>query len=154
MKFTISLKIDQKIQSKSSLINNLSQELTIFFKNKNYGKDIMEIVIGFNCVKPPIGYEHLFKLKKPFYLDFKIIKNIHTGEPIELEKYYFYEIKIDNNHYDKLIVLSDEEIKKIIAHEILNSLSNLDNLPKKIKDFNREQFKKDLESYFKERELI
>ena len=56
--------------------------------------------------------------------------------------------------YDKFVTGTVEESEKILATEISNSLSNLDLLPKKIKDFDKERFRADMQQFFKEQKLL
>ena len=148
MKVRTSLRIDSDAQHKIDLINSLTDSLEKYFTPKNYGSDIEDILIGLTCVFVSEGYEHLFKIYPPKYVDFKVIKNKYTGESIELKKYFNYSLKLSNKIYEEFISATDEESKKILANEILNSFSNLDSLPKKVKDFDKERFKKDVETFF------
>ena len=47
-----------------------------------------------------------------------------------------------------------KESKRIVAVEILKSLDNLDIIPKKVKDFDKERFKADMYNFFKENNLV
>lgn len=147
MKFKINLTINEEANKKTSLIHSFSESLKGYFVNKDYGASIEDILIGLTCVNIPQGFEHLFKQHKPFYVDFKVIKNKHTGESIELKKHFHYSVKFNNEEYDEFVNASDEESKKILSKLLLDSLSNFDVLPKKIKDFDKERFKTDLESF-------
>jgi hypothetical protein len=154
MKFSIVVKTDQLFLSASNLIDNLSQELSLFLKEREYGSDIKEILVGCNIGYVPKGYEHLFKVKKPFYVDNKTIINKYTGESILLDKYYFYDFKISDVGLDEIVSVSDVEKNKIIVRELLKSFELMNNLPKKIKDFDLARFRTDLEDYFKDKGFI
>ena len=41
---------------------------------------------------------------------------------------------------------TDDESEKVLASEIVKSLSNLDKLPKTIRDFNKDKFKLDIQN--------
>lgn len=134
--------------TKSNVITELSDDMKDYFKNKNYGSDIKEVAIGIICVSQ--GFDQFFKIKKPRYTKDK--KNIKSeGFEYEIEKCFEYSIKLD---FEKFQNSSEEECKKIVAKEILLSLDSLDSIKKKIKDFDWDQFKKDLENFFKEKNLI
>lgn len=154
MKFSIVQKIDQRFLSLTTFINSLSNEISFFLSEKDYGSHVKEIVVGLNCVQPPQGYEHLFKLKKPFYVDNKSIINKYTGEVILLEKYFFYDFKVSDILLAKFETVSDFEKNKIIVKELIESFDLINNLPKKVKDFDLAKFKNDLEDYLKERNFI
>ncbi|NJM78593.1 MAG: hypothetical protein HC854_01280 [Flavobacterium sp.] len=144
MKFKISLTIDEEANNKVGLINSFSKSLEDYFIVKNYGSSIDEILIGLTCVNIPVGFEHLFKIYKPLYVDYKTITNQHTGEQIELKKYFNYSIRLNKESYNEFVNRSDDDGKKILSQLFVDSLSNLDALPKKVKDFNKEKFKNDI----------
>ncbi|RMZ59697.1 hypothetical protein D1632_08720 [Chryseobacterium nematophagum] len=74
--------------------------------------------------------------------------------PLETVKQYSYDIKFDNELYDDFVSSSDEESKKLLVRKILESFEHLDKLPKKVKDFDKEKFKSDVEQFFKEHDII
>lgn len=154
MKFAISIRIDQRANDKSRIVVSISEELKAFFRDKFYGEDIQDYSIGFTCVLPPEGFEHLFKKKKPAYVDDKTTKNRFTGEPHRMFKLFLDSIDLDSTEYADFVDSSDEESKKILAKKILESLENLDKLPKKVKDFDKERFKQDMEEFFRAQNLL
>jgi hypothetical protein len=155
MKFSITLEIDKDAEHKSNLINTLSEEMNLFFVDKHFGNDILNYYIGCICVKTLPGYEKWYRVRKPKYNELEIIKNIFLdGNDTEIRNSFSNDIKIDDEEYDDFITVSDEESKKILAKKIIESLENLDKLPKKVKDFDKERFMDDLKSFFEEQELI
>lgn len=149
MKFGISLRIDENAHKKSSIINSLANSLKDYFLTKDYGTSIEDILIGLTCVNVPEGYEHLFKPIKPFYVDYKVIRNKHTGEPIELKKHFYFSLNFNNEEYEEFTNTSDENSIQILSELLIRSLSNLDSLPKKVKDFDKLKFKSDLEYFLR-----
>lgn len=154
MKVVLALTLDKDAQTKSRLINNLFVDLNAFVKNKDYGSGILEYLVICQIVNPPVGFEHLHKDFKPKFIEHKSLTNRITGEPLVIEKQFSYSIKINGEKFDEFIESTDEESEKLLAIEFLNSLSYLDMLPKKIKDFDKEKFKSDMEQFFKEQKII
>ncbi|WP_333889144.1 hypothetical protein [Sphingobacterium siyangense] len=154
MKFAITQEVDNRAYNKSFLVQDLSNSIQNHVQNINYGQDVETFYIGFVAVKTKIGYEHFFKERKPRYVDYKVTKDRLTGLPLETIKQYSYDIKFDNELYDEFVNSSDEESKKILAREILVSFKHLDKLPKKIRDFDKEKLKADVEQFFKKQDLI
>lgn len=154
MKFAIVQYLDTKSEKKSHLIQDISNDIQEILKEKNYGDDIETFLIGFLGVKTKIGYEDWYKEKKPKYVDYKQTKNRFTGEMMEIIKEYGYDIKFDNELYDEFVNGTDEESKNLLARKILESFAHFDKLPKKIKDFDKEKFKVDVEEFFKEQKII
>ncbi|AZA89070.1 hypothetical protein EG349_19790 (plasmid) [Chryseobacterium shandongense] len=133
---------------KKYIITELSDDLEEYFKVKNYGNDLKSIVVGIVCVSP--NFEKFFKIKKPIYTKGK--KEISDEDfTYTIEDNLEYNLKLNFSEFQSL---SEEEARKIIAKEILLSLDNLDSVKKKIRDFDWEQFKQDLENYLKKRNLI
>lgn len=150
MNFGISQEIDVEAQEKSSVIIFLSGKLKGYLSDRDYGQDVQNIFIGCICVKPREGYEEWFKIRKPKYKEIEKIKLLDNSIK-EFKGAFSYDIKLN---FDVFVKNTDVENKKMLATEILNSLSNLDALPKKIKDFDKERFKEDIEQFFKSEKLI
>jgi hypothetical protein len=154
MKFTLALTLDKNVQFKYSSIIDLFKDIDKFVQSKNYGNELLECLIICKIINPPNGYEHLFKDFKPKFIELKSVTNKLTGETLLIERQFSYSIKISGELFTKFLCGTEKESKKIIAKEILNSLLNLDLLPKKVKDFNKETFKSDMDFFFKEQNLI
>lgn len=154
MEFAVSLTIDNKAERKSVIIENFFKEINFFVKSKEYGEGINQYLIILYVINPPVGYEHLHKDFKPKFVEYKSLTNNLTGEPFIIEKQFSYSLKINGENFEEFVSVADEQSKKLLAKEILNSLYNLDALPKKVKDFDKERFKADLKQFFKEQDLI
>ena len=61
-----------------------------------------------------------------------------------MHKLFINEFNFNADEYEEFISVSDEESKKILENKIIESLENLDKLPKKVKDFDKKTFKNDL----------
>ena len=150
MNFGISQEIDVDAQEKSSLIIFLSDTLKEYLSKRDYGQDVQNIFIGCICVKPREGFEEWFKIRKPKYKEIEKIKLLDNSIK-EFKGTFSYDIKLN---FDEFVSATETESRRILAQEILNSLSNLDALPKKVKDFDKEKFKSDIEQLFKEHDLV
>ena len=140
MEFGLTLEIDSKAYKKANLINDLSEELEKYFKNKNYGNDIEEYLIGVICIKTKEGFEDWYKKRKPRY--------------VAKGKSYTYDIKFDDESYDRFVEGSDHKSTRMLVKEIKDSLTNLDKLSKKVRDFEKDRFISDLMKYFHDAGLI
>jgi len=160
MKFNISLRLfdislSELIRKNTeSIINELSNNLNAYIAKRDYGKGILEYDVIIYVINMPNGYEHLYKDFNPKYIESKLFTNKHTGEVFEINKHFSYSVKIEGEKFEWFLSEIDEGRKKILAQEILNSLSNLDKLPKKVKEFDKERFKEDIEQFFKSEKLI
>lgn len=137
-----------EIDKETDFITPYSDELKDYFDNKNYGDDVKHITINTICVSE--NFEPFFKPKRPKYIrDKKLIENY--GFKYEIEKRLIYDVKIDFHEFKN----AGDEIsrKRILSREILTSLDSdaLKPMRKKLKDFDWEGFKRDLEVYFKEK---
>ncbi|MFV0530969.1 MAG: Imm44 family immunity protein [Flavobacteriales bacterium] len=146
MNFGITQEIDVEAQEKSSVIIFLSDTLKDYLSKRDYGQDVQNIFIGCICVKPREGYQEWFKIRKPKYKEIEKIKLLDNSIK-EFKGAFSYDIKLN---FDVFVKNTDVENKKLLATEILNSLSNLEALPKKVKDFDKERFKTDMEAFFKD----
>lgn len=150
MKFNITQEIDIEASKKSNLITFLSESLGIFLFDADYGSDIQYFFIGCICVMTRPSYEDWFKIRKPRYQTINKIKLL-DGSLKEQKGVFTYDIKLN---FDDFVFASDKDSNRILALEILKSLSNLDALPKKVKDFDKTRFKSDIEQFFKDNDLL
>ncbi len=146
MDFAITIRSDLGKGSKSDILNDLYKNIVNYFKDKDYGTGIQHFYIGCILVKTPPGYEYFFEVRKPRYQELSKVK-MPDNSIEELPGTYIYGIKPD---YDLFVNATEEDSKKILFDEILASLSHLDKLPKRVKDFDKEQFKKDVTAFFEQ----
>ena len=69
--------------------------------------------------------------------------------PIVINKTLEIEIKLD---YGQVLVAEDEELKRIVASEVLNTFQNL-KVPKKVTDFDKDRFVADIDRLFHQKFL-
>jgi hypothetical protein len=132
---------------KTNLIINLSNKLSEYFLDKDYGGDVKVILIRIICVAPE--FDWFSTIRKPRYKFYG--KHIRDGVEIIEDRLFSFSLKID---YENFKNQSDEQNEQMLASEILESLSNLDSLPKKVKDFDKVQFKEDMKIFFDEQRLL
>lgn len=145
--------LDEEMSIKLPVIKEFSTFIAKFLSDKDYGNGLKSLRLIFILIKTKKGYEAWFKTRKPKFTEHKILETF-SGKKIEIDKEFVIESRIDNESYDNFLKATETESRKILAHEILNSLSNLDVLPKKVKDFDKERFKADMEAFFKDQKLI
>ncbi len=147
MKFALTIEVSVGVEDKTRLIVDLSNKLTEYFANRNYGNDVIRILIGMICVAPE--FEWFSTIRKPRYKFYRKYKR--DGIELIEDRDFTFDLKLD---YESFKNQSDEENNKMLTSEILKSLSNLDKLPKKVKNFDKEKFKNDVEDFFKEQNLL
>ena len=145
MEFGLALNTSTLETTKVNAIIDLSNMLRDYLSKRSYGGSIDYLAIGIVIVEPE--YESFFKMKRPkYYSDKKSITL--DGITVELEKTLEYSVKIN---YNKFVQATYP--REIVALEILLSLDEL-KLPGKVKDFDKERFKNDLEFFFTESGVI
>ncbi len=144
MNFDISLTIDDGGKHKTGILHDLSIEMGNFLRERDYGQSIQSYVIGLTCVLVPTGYQTLFKQKKPVYVKDKVKSNRFTTEDIRLHKIFIDDIVLTPSEYEDFVSGTNSESLKIVAKRILNTMSNLDMLLKKVNDFDKDAFKQDM----------
>jgi hypothetical protein len=148
MKFAIVVEASEGVADKTQLIHILSNKLSDYFLDKDYGNDVREIFIKIISVAPE--FEWFSTIRKPKYTSYRKYINRDGIEIIE-DKSFSFDLKLDFEDFKNQ---SDDENRKMLASEIIKSLSNLDSLPKKVKDFDKERFKEDMKSFFDEQKLL
>ena len=146
MKFNLSLIMDAGSKHKSDLVIDLQKKILFFFEGRSYGSDLESYIIGFTSVLTPPGFEHLFKAKKPLYVRDKTTKNRFTGEMQRMVKLFLDDIVLTSDEYEGFVSGNDYDSIELLKTRILESLSNLDKLPKAVKDFDKEKFKMDMKA--------
>lgn len=131
-------------EDKTNLIIGLSHKLSEYFSAKHYGDDLVQIYIRIICVSREFDWFSTERMPK--YVSYRKYVNRDGIEIIE-DRVLSFSKKID---YESFKNQSDDENKKMLASAILDSLSNLDALPKKVKDFDKERFKEDVKAFFDE----
>ena len=137
-----------EIKKETRFLIDFSNDMEKSFIEKEYGNDLIEIVIGIICVSQ--FFEHFFKPKSPKYTKEK--KHVKSeGFEYEVEKCLEYSIKLD---FETFKNFSEIEAKKYLALEILKSLEIIETMKTKIKDFDFANFKEDLKKYFQGKGFI
>jgi len=140
------LTIDDEARPKTDLIDLMFNRISRFVKNNNYGNGVRELLISVQIINPPEGYEHMYRDIKPRFIKNRVITNKLTGEKIHIDRQFHYGIKIEGKLFSTFARETDDESEKVLASEIVKSLSNLDKLPKTIRDFNKDKFKLDIQN--------
>lgn len=133
-----------EVTKHSAVINSMKNDLDSVIKGKNYGEDISELHIGIVSVSPQ--FAQFFKPRSPKYT--KGPKS-YTKEDVHYKLYnsFEYDVRLD---FDAFKNATEQEAQKMIAQGILSSFDVFN----KFKNFNRDEFKSDLESLFKSKGLI
>ncbi|KMQ59544.1 hypothetical protein ACM46_20930 [Chryseobacterium angstadtii] len=150
MNVYISLTIDSQGKHKSNLVANISSKMKEFFDSKNYGNDLLNYGIGLNCVNPPKGFEKFSKRQSPKYIFDKTTINKYTGQNHRMYKLFLDDITLTQDEYEKFLSLSDKDSLDIVRNKITDLLENLDKLPKKVKDFDKDRFKLDMKFFLEQ----
>jgi hypothetical protein len=147
MRFALTVEASEGVADKTTLIQELSNKLSDYFSDKDYGNDVIRILIGVICVAPE--FEWFSKIRKPRYKFYR--KYIRDSIEIIEDRVFTFDLKIDYEDFENQ---TNDENRKMLALEILKSLSNLNSLPKKVKDFDKKRFKGDVIAFFDEQKLL
>ena len=141
MKFGIS-QYSNLSKEQNSWINGFSNELKLFFENKDYGVDLKELYIGLITVKAE--FDQFFKKRRPRY---RPGEKSSVVDGIAIPTINCAEIDIKIN-YTEIYNLEKEEIIDLVSESILNEIDSLTRLSK-LKQFDYLTFKSDLDKYLK-----
>ncbi len=146
--------MDSRAGGKSRILTNLSTNMNTFFKDKDYGADLQNYTLGFTSVLAPEGYGHFFEKKKPLYVSDRITKNRFTGERHHMYRLFIDSILIEPHEYEDFVTGTDHNSLQIVKAKIVESLSNLNRFPKKVKDFDKERFRIDMRNLLEQTDDI
>jgi hypothetical protein len=113
----------EELEGLPGTLESLLEEINIFFKDKEYSKEINEIYYGIVCVNPQ--FDSFFKPKKMYFSESK--------------KYIQLEFKLSF----EILNLSQKEVISSVANNILQISSKL---ARREKIFNYDEYIKDLET--------
>ncbi|MGV3589377.1 MAG: hypothetical protein ACO1OF_20390 [Adhaeribacter sp.] len=131
----------------NSWVNDLSNELKLFFEKRTYGKDLNELYFGLITVKPEFDQFH--KKRRPRYRPGERTSTV-DGITIKSNNFVEIDVKID---YSEVSRLEKRQLLERVCKEILIECDCLTKFSK-LKDFNYEQFRSDFESYLIEQAYI
>lgn len=142
MKINISFSfVSPVFANKSQTIKELSEAINAIVSSNNYGESIEKLLIGLIAVEPI--YDKFANPRRPRYTEHKEIV-VFGSIPIVINKTLEIEIKLD---YEQILAAEGEELRKIVAKKVLNTLQNT-KPPKKVTDFDKDRFVTDIETYF------
>lgn len=130
-----------KCKTKRQIIKELSDAVNTIVSSNDYGESIEKLLIGLIAVEPI--YDKFAKPRRPRYTEHKEIV-VFGSIPIVINKTLEIEIKLD---YEQILAAEGEELRKIVAKKVLNTLQNT-KPPKKVTDFDKDRFVTDIETYF------
>ena len=129
--------------SKRQAIKEVSDVAKNLVASNDYGASIEKMLVGLIVVEPV--YDDFSKPRRPRYTEHK--ETMAFGSiPIVIHKTLEIEIKLN---YEQVLAAEDEELKRIVASEVLNALHNL-KVPKKVTDFDKDRFVADLNVLFRQ----
>lgn len=156
MKFELRVyELQTEMKEKSDFIDDFSKKyLEKYFSDKTYGKDVENIAIVIILIKTLPGYENWNMVRRPKYIEHYESTYVPSGIPWEWNKRFVIETRFDFEIYDEFLAADEEEAKRILARETLQSLELLDKLPKRLKDFDINAFRADVKNYYRQQGWI
>ena len=133
----------EKSVSKRQAIKEVSEAANNLVASNDYGESIEKMLVGLIVVEPV--YDDFSKPRRPRYTEHKETKAFGSI-PIVIHKTLEIEIKLD---YGQVLASEEEELKRIVASEVLNALHNL-KVPKKVTDFDKDRFVADIDGLFRQ----
>ena len=136
----------EKSVSKRQAIKEVSDVAMNLVASNDYGESIEKILVGLIVVEPV--YDAFSKPRRPRYTEHKETRAFGSI-PIVIHKILDIEIKLD---YEQVLEAEGEELKRIVASEVLNTLHDL-KVPKKVTDFDKDRFVADIDRLFHQKFL-
>ena len=141
----IGIEVDAETANKAHVIQAVSDSLRMFFKDKDYGKDLLALSIGFICVRDVPGYEEFSRKRPPRYSARRKVEPINGPEEF-VTNHFSYSVKLDQDKYEMFLQATDSRALEIVVKELRASTSIFDKLPRKVRDFDAVKFKSDMDA--------
>ena len=133
----------EKSVSKRQAIKEMSDAANNLVASKDYGESIEKMLVGLIVVDPV--YDAFSKPRRPRFTEHKEMLTLGS---IPMVFHKTLEIEIKLNH-EQVLVAEGEELKRIVASEVLNTFHNL-KMPKKVTDFDKDRFVADIDGLFRQ----
>ena len=131
----------EKSVSKRQAIKEVSDAANNLVASNEYGDSIEKMFVFLIIVEPV--YDAFCKPRRPRYTEHKETRALGSI-PIVIHKTLEIEIKLN---YEQVLAAEGEELKRIVASEVLNTLYNL-KVSKKVTDFDKDRFVADIDGLF------
>ena len=136
---TVPIVNDEKVFNKSLEISKYNNLIELFSYENEYINTLRIDILMVYDEGEYESYNGWYKLRKPKY--------------IESDKKLIIETFLKNKELDIYVELDDKNSFRILSNIVLNLIEGSE-LPKKLKNINKGQFKADIEQFFKEQDLI
>ena len=143
--------LETAMEKKKDFIERFSSSITEpAFKDCSFGKDVKAISISIILIKTRPGFEKWDQPRRPRFTELLIGRD---GKVL-WEKRFEIEIRFDGELFDAFLAADDDEAGKILARESYRALDQLDRLPKRLKDFDKEGFRAAVKDLFERQGLM
>jgi hypothetical protein len=112
--------------------------------DQDYGADLQNFTIGLVCMRSRPAYEDWYKPRRPRFQTRQRVRLL-DGASIELANAFGYDVRLTEEEYDQFVSASPRDAVELVSAKLRNSLSALDKLPSKVKEFDRSRFQADFE---------
>lgn len=119
MKFALTAEISGEILDRSEAITALSNNMSDFIANKDYGNGVEHFYVGVICVHP--DFDPFFKKRRP-RLTKLVKKNRITNTLMNIRNSLSMDIKLD---YNESKLYSVKQLKSKILNEIIKSSTDI-----------------------------
>ena len=144
MRFALTIETSAGVsEHRTNLIVGISNRLSEYFRDRDYGSDVRTILIGVICVAPE--FEWFSKLRRPKYVRYR--KYVLDGIEIIEDRVFSFDIRIDYEQFNRQ---DDEDNIRMVTAKIIESLINLEDIPAASKAFDKGRFIKDVTSFLRE----
>ena len=128
-----------------------------FFKDRSYGNDVKEIIIFVNL--SPVRDPSEYPVTRPRYIAYKERPAFYRGidgsiDKLITDRRFYYDSVICGDFYYEIMKAPEQRMKQILAKCVVDFLYNIDRVPKRLKDFDREAFKADMIGLLRSLDLI
>jgi hypothetical protein len=112
--------------------------------DQDYGADLQNFTIGLVCMRSRPGYEGWYKARRPRFQTRERVRLL-DGASTELANVFGYDIRLTDDEYEQFVAANPRNAVELVSAKLLESLSALDELPSKVREFDRPRFQADFE---------
>jgi hypothetical protein len=142
MDVALTLETDTEADGRSHLVAELSNHLTHYFSERDYGDDVENVFIGVICMRIWPGFEAFAKVRSPKHVVHKEVDLIGGGKR-KYTNLFTFDVRLEERAYQDFVTGSVETAAAVLVSTLTESIFKIDLLPKRVVSFEKERFKAD-----------
>jgi hypothetical protein len=143
VRFGVTMEVDTEAERNAPAVQKFAAALADIL-DQDYGPDLLNFTIGIICMRSRPGYEEWYQPRKPSFRT-RMRVRLLDGTSTEFANAFGYDVRLTDDEYECFVSANCFGAVELISAKLIGSLGALDQLPPKVKAFDRPRFRADFE---------